>query len=590
VRTTAVLHATPFVDITPPRRPGVWRVALIPIGVAVGLAAVVVAGIRVGFGVQTLLSLFVGWSFTASGIVAWVRRPENPVGTLMVAVGLVWFIAQLLRHWGGSIGLTFGIWLGDLWVLPLAFLLAGFPLMRVEGTRDRVILLALFVAAVPLEAIWLMTLDFDSFGEPGVPPNAIQVWDAPRVADTVDTVQRALLITSLLTLAVVLVRRYVRASAPLRRVLAPVLGGAAAMATFAVVYILDKLDRGGEVLFDIGLLTLTAVPIIFLVGVLRARLARSSVGDLLVDLREPSDPGALRDSLARALRDPTLELAYWVPEYEAYVAADGEPLILPTDGRVATYVERRGAPVAAIIHDPTLQDEPELVGAVASAAGIALENERLQADLRARLSDLRASRARIVEAGDTARRKLERDLHDGAQQRLVSLSVVLRLIAGKVEPASKEAQLLATAREELNASLEELRQIARGIHPAVLSDHGLPVALESLAARTPVRVALDVEFETRLPPQVEVAAYYLIAEGLTNVAKYADAQTARVALSRANGALIVEVSDDGKGGADPANGSGLRGLADRVEALDGRLKVWSPPAGGTRLRAEIPCA
>ena len=147
------------------------------------------------------------------------------------------------------------------------------------------------------------------------------------------------------------------------------------------------------------------------------------------------------------------------------------------------------------------------------------------------------------------------------------------------------------AREELNASLEELRHIARGIHPAILSDHGLPVALESLAARAPVRVALDVDLPDRPPPQVEVAAYYLIAEGLTNVAKYAEAEIGDRRRRRAsNGTLIVEVTDDGKGGADPANGSGLRGLADRVEALDGRLKVWSPPAGGTRLRAEIPCA
>ena len=368
--------------------------------------------------------------------------------------------------------------------------------MRLETTLDRVIVGALFIVAVPLEALWLMTLDFDSFGESGVPQNAMQVWDAPGVADTVDTVQRVIIISSLVTLAVVLVRRYQSASGPLRRALAPVLGGAAAMAMFAGVYLLDKLGHDPATLFRFALLTLTAVPVIFLVGLLRARLARSGVGALLVDLREPTDPGALRDSLARALRDPSLELAYWVPEYEAYVAADGEPLQLPTDGRVATYVERHGTPVAAIIHDATLQDEPELVGAVASAAGIALENERLQADLRARLSDLRASRARIVEAGDTARRKLERDLHDGAQQRLVSLSVVLRLVAGKVPADSKEAELLAMAREELNASLEELRNIARGIHPAILSDHGLPVALESLAARAPVRVALESIFRT----------------------------------------------------------------------------------------------
>ena len=243
------------------------------------------------------------------------------------------------------------------------------------------------------------------------------------------------------------------------------------------------------------MLVLAAVPIIFLAGLLRARLARSGLGALLVELREPAEPGALRDSLARALRDPSLELAYWVPEYRSYVGVDGEPIDLPAEGsgRVATFVERGGTSVAALIHDASLQDEPELVGAVTSAAGIALENERLQADLRARLADLRASRARIVEAGDTARRKLERDLHDGAQQRLVSMSVVLRLVENRVPADSNEATLLKTARTELNESLEELRRIARGIHPAVLSDHGLPVALETLAARAPVRVTLDVD-------------------------------------------------------------------------------------------------
>ena len=202
---------------------------------------------------------------------------------------------------------------------------------------------------------------------------------------------------------------------------------------------------------------------------------------------------------------------------------------------MATFVERGGTAVAALIHDASLQDEPELVGAVTSAAGIALENERLQADLRARLTDLRASRARIVEAGDTARRKLERDLHDGAQQRLVSLSVVLRLVEKPRRRA--EAELLQTARTELNESLEELRGIARGIHPAVLSDHGLPVALESLAARAPVRVTLDVDLAERLPEPVEVAAYYLVAEGLTNVAKYAEAESATVDVARENGTL-----------------------------------------------------
>ncbi|MGH3034954.1 MAG: sensor histidine kinase, partial [Gaiellaceae bacterium] len=206
------------------------------------------------------------------------------------------------------------------------------------------------------------------------------------------------------------------------------------------------------------------------------------------------------------------------------------------------------------------------------------------------IEQLRASQKRLVSAQDAERRRLERNLHDGAQQQLVSLSVGLRLVASRLTPDSEAAQLLEEARGELAASLDELRELAQGIHPAVLSDHGLGVALESLAARTPLRVGLSVAVDGRLPEPVEVAAYYLVSEGLTNVAKYAHASRATVEVARANGRLVVEVVDDGVGGADPAGGSGLRGLADRVEALDGRLRVWSPTGGGTKVRAEIPCA
>jgi signal transduction histidine kinase len=506
----------------------------------------------------------------------------------MVVIGLTWFVSQLLRDWMEPLPLTAGIWLGDLWLLPLAYLLAGFPLGRLEHHVDRLLIGALVVVTIPLEFLWLAFLNFDSFGEPNVPRNVLMLADEPGLADAVDTVQRVILITTLGTLSFLLAQRWRRASAPLRRVLAPVLAGAAGLSLFTVVYLLDKLELNAEPFFEAALVVLSAVPIIFLIGVLRARLARSAIGDLLVDLKEPAEPGALRDALARALRDPTLELAYWVGEYDAYVGADGKPVTLPDEGsgRVTTFVERHREPVAVLIHDASLRDEPQLVGAVTSAAGIALENERLQADLRARLSDLRASRARIVEAGDTARRRLERDLHDGAQQRLVSLSVILRVLQNRVP----DEPLLETAREELTASLEELRNIARGIHPAVLSDHGLPVALESLAARAPVKVTLDVDLPERQPAAIEVAAYYLIAEGLTNVAKYAEAASARIHVERTGDTLLVQIEDDGKGGADPADGSGLRGLADRVEALDGRLRLWSPSDGGTTLRAEIPCA
>jgi signal transduction histidine kinase len=202
---------------------------------------------------------------------------------------------------------------------------------------------------------------------------------------------------------------------------------------------------------------------------------------------------------------------------------------------------------------------------------------------------LAASRARLVEVGDAERMRLERNLHDGAQQRLVSLSLALRLAQAQVGRHPAEAErILAAASEELGHALEELRELARGIHPAVLTDRGLGPALEALAARAPLRVELALA-EERLPDQVEAAAYYVVSEALANVVKYAEASSVAVRVARANGRAVVEVADDGVGGADPASGSGLRGLADRVEALDGLLQVESRPGVGTRIRAEIPC-
>jgi PAS domain S-box-containing protein len=203
--------------------------------------------------------------------------------------------------------------------------------------------------------------------------------------------------------------------------------------------------------------------------------------------------------------------------------------------------------------------------------------------------ELRGSRVRLLRAGDEARRRLERNLHDGAQQRLVSLSLALRLAHARLRDAPEEAErLLAGASEELAQALEELRELARGIHPAVLSERGLSAALEALAGRAPVPVGVTVPAD-RFPPAVEAAAYYVISEALANVAKYAEASAVDIRVTRQNGRAVVEVTDDGVGGADPTRGSGLSGLVDRVEALDGVLKVESAPGAGTRIRAEIPC-
>jgi PAS domain S-box-containing protein len=219
----------------------------------------------------------------------------------------------------------------------------------------------------------------------------------------------------------------------------------------------------------------------------------------------------------------------------------------------------------------------------------AAEVHRLNAELHARLEELAASRARIVTAGDVERRRLERNLHDGAQQRLVALSLSLRIALAKLDadPAGARA-VLVDAGDELALALAELRELARGLHPAVLSDRGLRAAVEMLAGRAPVPVDIADIPDERLPAPVEAAAYYLIAEALTNVAKYAHASTVRIRVAARDGSVSVEVSDDGVGGADAAAGSGLRGLADRVEALGGSLEVVSPAGAGTALRAEIP--
>ncbi len=331
-------------------------------------------------------------------------------------------------------------------------------------------------------------------------------------------------------------------------------------------------------------------PVVFLLGLLDARLARTDVGALLMELR--AHPGGdLREPLARALHDPSLTLAFWLPKYGSWSDSEGHAVTLPggADGRAARVIYRENEPVVALEFDRSLEDEHELLDAVAAAAGIALENSRLQADLRARLRELQGSRARVIDAGQQERKRLERNLHDGAQQRLVALALELGLIAGRSASDADTKARLMQAKQQVTASLDELRDVARGIHPAVLTGHGLAVALESLTAQAAVPVVLEVMDGGRLPEHVEVAAYYVVNESLANIGKHAGATVASVRVTRSDDLLVVEIVDDGVGGADTERGSGLRGLADRVEAIGGRLRIWSPIDGGTRLEAEIPC-
>jgi signal transduction histidine kinase len=327
----------------------------------------------------------------------------------------------------------------------------------------------------------------------------------------------------------------------------------------------------------------------FFVGLLRMRLHRGAVARLMVELGSLPSPAGLRNAIARCLGDPSLEVAFWLPSDGRYVDAGGQPVDPGAlSGQAVTVLEHDGNRLAALVHDPALLDEPQLLDAVGAAAGLALENTRLQAELRAQLAEVRASRARLIAAGDAERRRLERDLHDGAQQRLLGIRLALQLARGRLADGTAPVDaLLAEADAEVVDALAELRALARGIHPAILTEEGLAPALAGLARRTPVPVQVSVCRE-RLPAAIEAAVYYLAAEALANTVKHAHASQVSIDVARSNGRLAVNVADEGNGGAD-AGGAGLRGLRDRVEALDGQLQVDSAPGHGTRISALIPC-
>jgi PAS domain S-box-containing protein len=783
------------------------------------------------------------WSFILGGLVAWARRPDNRFGLLLTAVGMTVFVGALSLS-NESIPFTLGWTFGGLFVAVFIHALLAFPRGYLES-RLAYSIVGVAYGALTVGALFESFFDDVSDDCPECPANAFLLVDSPTALTVVDAVLLVIGVPALAASLYVFLRRWRAASAPLRRVLLPVyLTAGTTIVLLAVALVVAVFsDQASQALFWIVIFLFASVPPAFIVGLLSGRLARAGVGQLLLDLGQARAPGELREAIARAVGDPTLRLAYWIPETETFADIEGNPIELPEPGgeELATMVERDGRTVAALIHHRSLEEDPLLVESAAAAAAFALESERrlaalakaqarnralldaipdlmfrmdregtylevkgadedlvvprdqligrraheilpydvavllvegirtaidtgevvsgdyrlelngvlrdfetrivkagdeavlivrefternraqaelerLHAELQERHRELeherdfiravvdstpsliclvtpggyvvrfnttlqrlsgrrdddevrgeafwdvfiapeerdaarervlevageggrgeyestwisaagerrvvawsttplrddrgqprlliagtditerkqheevlRKSRARIVEASDVERRRLERNLHDGAQQRLVSLSLVLRLAQARVDDDAGEAErLLAQASEELSQALEELRELARGIHPAVLSDRGLHAALEALVARSPLPIDLELEDE-RLPEPVEAAAYYVVSEALANVTKYAEASSVAVSIARVNGRALVEIADDGVGGADPSRGSGLRGLVDRVEALDGRLVVDSEPGAGTRIRAEIPC-
>ena len=309
----------------------------------------------------------------------------------------------------------------------------------------------------------------------------------------------------------------------------------------------------------------------------------------VIDLEAAGSRATLVDILRKQLGDPTLAIVYWRPANGHWIDELGHPVTLhPSPGCAVTALERRGEPIAAIIHDRLLLSEPHRLHAVLCDAAGLIDAMWVNAELQSQLLDERASRVRIVEAGDRHRRRVERNLHDGAQQRLVGTALTLRVASRKAEGDPAMTELLADAAGDLDVALEELRELSRGLHPAVVTDAGLSAGLETLAERPGVPVTLSVDLPGRLPDVVEVGAYYLVAEAIANAKKHAAAGHVKVRVKGENGWLRVTVSDDGRGGAAARPGSGLEGLADRIGALGGRLVIDSAIGLGTTITAAIP--
>jgi len=544
----------------------------------------------------------VGWSFVGAGLVAWSRRPENRTGALMVAVGLAQLLTGLLFN--GVIlvrePFAFALWF-LLATLPegvLGHLIAVFPDGRATTRLQRVFIIANYAATVPLALVQLLLVKPGRLGCNECPNDILGLGGRDRYGDVVLAVSDLSLAVLTALLLWIVVTRWRHAAEPRRRSLAPVvLVGIVLLIVYMTGQTLKAVLPDPPLALEVGfnlaiLIALVLWPLAFLAGLARTRLDRSAVGDLAVQLGEALPPGRLEQVLARALHDPTLQLAYWLPDRDAFVDAAGRPVELPAAGgdRAVTILRHDGDPVAAMLHDAALDDDPALVRAVAATARMTIQNERLQAEVRAQLEEVRASRARIVEFGDAERRRVERNLHDGAQQRLVSISLALGIARSQVGATSEQeiAVALDDAAAELRLALAELRELARGIHPVILSEAGLGPALVSLAERSPIPVTVTAVPSERLPSRVEETAYYVASEALANAAKHAHATAVSISARRLEGELLVEVGDDGVGGAD-ADGSGLRGLADRVAALDGQLRVHSPDGKGTRITAELPC-
>jgi signal transduction histidine kinase len=530
--------------------------------------------------------------YITAGIIATSARPDSRIGLWLWLAGVLTFTG----NFGNTLvpGLNqLSIALLDIYQVPIGIAILTYPTGRISSRPLRWLVIVATTEVVGFGLLRTIQLDPARCAPGWCPTNPFLLITDQGVSDAIFLGKQLAGILIWITFAGFVVARYLRGTPASRRLLTPVWfsGIVLAGSGIASVAIETLVDAQAGYQYDvwIGSIAAMAPPVAFLVGLLRQRLDRAGIAGFVEEIAGGVSIGGLRDAFAALVGDPGLVLAFPI-EGGGYVAADGSAVELPAgnDRRVATPIRRDGREVAVVIHDEALQTDPSLVRAAGAAAGLALENERLTAEVRARLEAIRSSRARLVVAADAERVRIERMLHDGAQQRLVALASRIRSLAGGTQDPATRDRLDALGME-LDDALGELRELARGIHPAVLVQAGLGAALASLAQRSPVPVILDVAAD-RYPPGVESTAYYVAAEALTNAARHAHASTVTIRAWTEGRTFRMTVTDDGVGGADPRRGSGLAGLEDRVAAISGSLGVLAAPDGGTVVDVRLPMA
>lgn len=528
--------------------------------------------------------------YLGTGVVAWLRRSSSEVGALLTVGGVVWIATGF-----GNATVPALIAMGAVTAtLPLALivhLLVAFPSGRLTARHEKVLVVAGYFTTLVLQAPLYLFANFPP------PYDALQIADRPGLHHAGIWVQRGVGIAVMTCTAVLLAIRLRAATVAQRRVLVPLyLYGIAAVLfePLASIVFAPAFGWGPIATYVIQLVTAALIPIAFGWSIMRGGFARTAEVEELgawFGVEEHARP-SLDRALAETLGDPSLRLAFWVPDRGEYVDAGGQPVGNPVAeaDRGVSQIDLAGERVGAITYDVEAIRDRELVRTAGRVVALAVDRERLMAQLRANNDALLRSRQRIVEAADRERRRVERNLHDGAQQQMLAVVMALRLIEARLDGTDPGTKAMATAAaNNLESAIRELRELARGLHPTLLGEVGLSGAFESLAERSPIPVRLAVRLEGGVPETTGVAAYYVVAEALTNAARHSKAERVDVRADRIAGLLRVEVTDNGIGGASVAPGSGLEGLVDRVDSLGGRIWITSSAGAGTTVLAELPC-